>query len=52
MRIIQGEFFIMRHRNISRNTHRTEKIFEIKFFYFQGRKATPQKPTPHPGEVG
>ena len=46
---IQGGFFILRYRNILRNTHRIEKMFAIESLYFQGGKITPQKLTPRPG---
>ena len=36
--IIQGEFFILRHQNISRNTHRTEKRPQQKPLIFKGQK--------------
>ena len=45
---IQGEFFILRHRNISRNTQCAKKMSAIET-YFWKRKATPKKFTPHPG---
>ena len=41
---IQGEFIILRHRNISRNAHGTKKTF-----YFREDKAILQKLTPRPG---
>ena len=44
--IMQGEFFIFKYRNISRNTHRTKKISTIESFYFRVRKATTQTFSP------
>ena len=32
----QGEFFILKHRNIARKTHRMKKMLAIKTFYFCG----------------
>ena len=36
-------FYLLRHRNISRNMYHTKKMSTIRNFYFLQAKATPQK---------